>query len=570
MRASLDKILVIPLKLNHLLDKRRKLFLVILFFMAIGLSIIETVGVSVVMPFISVASNPDLITTGKYKYFYDLFGFTEVNKFIIVFGIVIIVFYFLRSIYNIAYSYSLNKYSLGTYRYFASRLFRTYLALPYKVYVQKNPSVFAQMIGGEANNLCSLLLNILQIFTESFTVLFLYAFMLLVNWQITLVLTVILLLIIFVVFTTLIKTSKKLGDKRYEASVKLSKTVWQTFNNYKFIKLKGNENEIFDVFNDSTSKLSRTSIVSTTLGSIPKNILENLGFSLLIASVCYILWRYQSAAMVIPIISMYALALYRMLPAINRILGYFNGIAFLQRSLHKIYDDLSLETDEEGEAPVVFNRVIRGENLWFRYLVGSDVIKNVSLEIAIGEKVAFTGESGSGKTTLVDMLIGIYRPIKGSIYVDDTLISSSNIRAWRSRIGYIPQSIYLFDGTVAENVSFGSERDEGKITAVLQKARIWEFLKTKEGIYTRVGEGGIQLSGGQKQRIGIARALYNDPEVLVLDEATSSLDDATEAEIMDEIYDVSGNKTLIIIAHMLSTVERCNRKIRIEKGEIVS
>ena len=567
---NFDNIKVIPAKLNHLLDRRRKLFLVVLFFMAIGLSVVETTGVSVVMPFISVASNPELLASGKYKYFYDLFGFTDVNSFIIVFGIAIIAFYFLRSIYNIAYSYSLNKYSLGTYRYFASRLFKTYLALPYKVYVQKNPSVFAQMIGGEANNLCSLLLNILQIFTEAFTVLFLYAFMILVNWQITIVLTVILLLIIFAVFTTLIRTSKKLGDKRYEASVKLSKTVWQTFNNYKFIKLKGNEREIFEVFNDSTSRLSRTSIVSTTLGSIPKNILENLGFSLLIAAVCYILWRYKSAAMVIPIISMYALALYRMLPAINRILGYFNGIAFLQRSLHKIFDDLSLETDNEGSLPVNFEKSIKGENLWFKYIVGGDVIKDISLEIKFGERVAFTGESGSGKTTLVDLLIGIYRPVKGSIYVDDTLIDSGNIRAWRSRIGYIPQSIYLFDGTVAENVSFGSRSDEGKIIGVLQKARIWEFLKTKEGILTRVGEGGIQLSGGQKQRIGIARALYNDPEVLVLDEATSSLDDTTEAEIMDEIYEASGNKTLIIIAHRLSTVERCNRKIRIENGEIVT
>jgi len=149
------------------------------------------------------------------------------------------------------------------------------------------------------------------------------------------------------------------------------------------------------------------------------------------------------------------------------------------------------------------------------------------------------------------------------------LIDKTNIRSWRSRIGYIPQTIYLFDGTVAENVCFGSEPDEGKVIEVLKKAKIMDFLDTLEGINTRVGEGGIQLSGGQKQRIGIARAFYNDPEILVLDEATSSLDDATEAEIMDEIYVESGNKTLIIIAHRLSTIQRCNRKIRIADGEII-
>jgi ABC-type multidrug transport system fused ATPase/permease subunit len=385
----------------------------------------------------------------------------------------------------------------------------------------------------------------------------------------TIVLTFILILIVLIVFATLIRASKKLGERRYAANVKLSRTIWETLGNFKFIKLKGNEEKIVTVFNDSVSHLSHTAVLSSTLGTIPKNILENLGFSLLIAAVCFILWRYNSAAMVIPVISMYALALYRMLPAINRILGYVNSMAYLQKSLNIIYDDLNLETDDEGNSPVVFAKSIRGENLWFRYLKGGDVIKNISLKIEIGEKIAFTGESGSGKTTLVDLLIGIYRPTRGQLYIDDVLIDAANIRSWRSKIGYIPQSIYLFDGTVAENVAFGSDYDEEKIIRVLQKAKIWNFLESKEGINTLVGEGGIQLSGGQKQRIGIARALYNDPEVLVLDEATSSLDDETEAEIMNEIYDVSGSKTLIIIAHRLSTVERCDRRIQIEDGVLV-
>jgi ATP-binding cassette subfamily B protein/ATP-binding cassette subfamily C protein len=566
MTESINNILK---KLNILLDRKRKIYLVLLFFLALILSVVETIGVSVVMPFISAASNPGMIDSGWYRRFFDLLGFHNKNTFVISFGLVIIVFYIFRSLFNIFYNYSINKFSLGTFRYFATRLFKTYLALPYKVYVQKNPSVFGQMISGEANNLSNLLLNLLRMLSESFTVFLLYVFMLLVNWQITLVLTFILLLIVLAAFATLVRISKKLGEKRYAAHVKLSRTLWETFGNFKFIKLKGNEDKIFRIFSDSTSNLSSTSILSATLGTIPKNILENLGFSLLIGAVCYILWRYNSAAMVIPVISMYALALYRMLPAINRILEYSNSIAYLQESLHMIFDDLNLETDNEGFAPVAFTRSIRGENLWFRYLKGGDVIKNVSLEIRIGEKVAFVGESGGGKTTLVDLLIGIYRPLRGQVYVDDALIDHANIRSWRGKIGYIPQSIYLFDGTVAENVAFGSEYDEEKIVQVLKKARIWDFLETKEGVNTLVGEGGIQLSGGQKQRIGIARALYNDPEVLVLDEATSSLDDETEARIMDEIYDASDSKTLIIIAHRLSTVERCDRRIQIEDGMIM-
>ncbi|MDR1956217.1 MAG: hypothetical protein LBQ30_05115, partial [Treponema sp.] len=298
-------------KLNRLLERKRKLYLAVLLFLSIFLSLIETAGVSVVMPFISAASNPDMIDSGWYKYFFDVFGFDNKNNFVITFGIVIIAFYFLRSLYNIFYNYAINKFSLGTFRYFSSKLFTTYLALPYKVYIQKNPSVFAQMISGEANNLSNLLLNLLRILSESFTVLFLYCFMILVNWQITLVLTFILLLIVLLIFATLIRTSKKLGEKRYAANEKLSRTIWETFGNFKFIKLKGNEDKIVRVFRDSTDTLSHSSIISSTLGSIPKNVLENLGFSLLIGAVCYILWRYESAAMVIPVISMYALALYR-------------------------------------------------------------------------------------------------------------------------------------------------------------------------------------------------------------------------------------------------------------------
>jgi ATP-binding cassette subfamily B protein/ATP-binding cassette subfamily C protein len=565
-----QEFLTIPVKLNHILDKRRKVFLVAMFFMAIIYSLGETLGVSIVMPFISVASNPDLVYSGYYGLFYSFLDFSEPTGFVIFFGIAIIVFYFFRSIYNIIYTYLVNKFSLGAYRYFASRLFRIYLALPFRVFTQKNPSVFSQMIIVEANHLSDLLMYALNMLAESFTVLLLYIFLVVVNWQVTIVLTAILILIVILVFFTLIRQSKRLGDKRYQASIGLNKTITETFRLFKFVKLKGNEDEIFNTFDDSASRVANTSVIANTLGNIPKNILENLGFSLLIAVVCFILWQYNSAEMVIPVISMYALALYRILPATFRILQDFNKIAFLQRSLQKIYEDFDLEIDNEGSAPVTFSKSIRGNNLRFSYLTGGEVIKNISFEIRPGEKIAFIGESGSGKTTLVDIIIGIYKPEQGGLYIDDVLIDESNILSWRSKVGYIPQSIYLFDGTVAENVSFGSKRDDSKIIDVLKKTKIWDFLETKDGLSTRVGEGGVQLSGGQQQRIGIARALYTDPELLVLDEATSSLDDMTEVQIMDEIYDLSVNKTLIIIAHRMSTVARCNRKLRIENGEIIN
>jgi ATP-binding cassette subfamily B protein/ATP-binding cassette subfamily C protein len=233
-----------------------------------------------------------------------------------------------------------------------------------------------------------------------------------------------------------------------------------------------------------------------------------------------------------------------------------------------VFEDLRLEALREGDDTLKFTTMIRAHNLSFRYVINKTVLQDISLTIRKGEKIAVVGESGSGKSTLIDVLIGLHKPVSGALYIDGVEVTDANIQAWRRKIGYIPQNIYLFDGTVGENVSFGSVGEKSRIIKVLQMANIWDFLQERDGIDTRVGEGGIRLSGGQKQRIGIARALYTDPEVLVLDEATSSLDVETEGKIMDEIYGLSADKTLIVIAHRFTTVERCDRWIELQEGRL--
>jgi ATP-binding cassette subfamily B protein/ATP-binding cassette subfamily C protein len=488
---------------------------------------------------------------------------------VIAFGFVLIGFYILRGGYNIFYSYMLNRFAFGSYHQFAYRLFQGYIGLPYKEFVTKNSATLTKTIVNEARNLTEFIQNLLLLFSEVFTVILLYALLIIVNWKMTLALTVILGIKVLLLTKTLSKIVKVQGERRASLQEKFYRIIGETFGNFKIVKLIGNEKAIFDSFSQASSGYARANIINGTISTAPRSILETIGFSALIAVVIYILYRYENAAFVIPIISMYALALYRMLPAINRMMNSYNGMLYMAKSLEIVHTDLSYDIELEGDEKVSFEESIQLENISFSYDGRTNVLDGVSLEIKRGEKVAFVGESGSGKSTLVDIIIGIYKPCSGKITIDGILLTNNNIKSWRSKIGYIPQSIYLFDGTVAENVAFGFEFDEKKVKEALKKANIYDFLAAKEGIYTRVGEGGIQLSGGQKQRIGIARALYSDPEILVLDEATSALDNETEAKIMDEIYEASEGKTLLVIAHRLSTISRCSKTIKLSKGEIL-
>ncbi|WP_309300151.1 ABC transporter ATP-binding protein/permease [Campylobacter hyointestinalis] len=556
-------------KIKYILSRHDKIYLLILLFMSIFLSFIETVGISAIMPFITVATNPVQITQNIYfRNIYDFLGFDKEMHFVIAFGFLLIVFYIFRALYNILYTYMLNKFAYGRYNLFASRLFDTYVHLPYQNFVQRNSSQFTKAIINEASNLSSYIQSLLSILSEVFTIVLLYSILLVIDWKMTLVLTLVLGLKILFITKILSKKIKAQGEKRSESQSKFYKILNETFGNFKIVKFIQNEKKILNEFLTASTQFARSNIVNATLQQLPRNILETVGFSSLIAIVIFILIKYEDASKVLPIISMYALALYRMLPAINKILNSYNGMLFMSKALNIVYDELRYIPPKEGDQNINFKSEIVLNNISFEYIASKPVLNGITLSIKRGEKIAFIGKSGGGKSTLVDLIIGLYRPNKGEIYVDGILLGDKNIRSWRSKIGYIPQSIYLFDGTVKDNVAFGYELDESKVVECLKKANIYDFLSQKDGIDTRVGEGGIQLSGGQKQRIGIARALYNDPEILVLDEATSALDNDTESKIMDEIYEVSNDKTLIIIAHRLSTIEGCERKIRLDKGKI--
>lgn len=559
-------------KLNALLTKQDKFTLVYLILLSILVAMIETIGIAAIMPFISLATDFSLIgSKSYYQFIYTFFHFSNPITFVISFGIILIIFYILRSFINILYYYLLAKFSKNRIHILAYRLYENYLGMPYKSFLNKSTGELTKNIITETQYLTNFIFAILLMISEFFVIIFIYSAMIIVNWKVAFIITVILFINALFLFKTISKKLKYQGNIRAQFQKELFEIISSTFGNFKLIKLQSNDDLLVEKFHKSSELLTKSHIRVETLSHFPRLFLEAIGFSLLTGVIIYLLHANQNdVSQYLGMFSMFVLGLYRLMPSANRILSGFNQIHYTQKALELIYTDLTYKTESLGESKVEFKKRITLEGLSFGYDEHKFILKDIDLTITRHDKVAIIGASGSGKSTLVDMIIGLYRPLQGKIMVDDTNLNDTNIKDWRKKIGYIPQQVYLFNGTVAENVAFGLTYNETKIKKVLQQANVLSFLEDQmQGIDTHVGDGGIKLSGGQKQRIAIARALYSDPEILVLDEATSALDTDTESLIMEEIYKLSHNMTLFIIAHRLSTLNGCNRIFRIENQTVI-
>lgn len=552
-------------KIRHLTTRRDKIILLLLLPATFLLSLIETFAISVIMPFISLASNPNLIFENKYaNYAYKTLNFDNTIEFMVAFSAILIAFYIFRALYNVAYSYALNRFAFRKYHFFAYRLFCKAVELSYIDFTNRNIDNIRRNIINESLKVSQYIQQILYIASEVITIVLMYALLLFISWKMTIVLTIFLIANVLLIIKTISKNIQKQGIINVETNKNVLAIITKALGNFKIIKLKGIQEYILRDFDNASKKRVDAEIKYQVLHPLPRFILESLGFCILIGAVAYILLKYNNAAAVIPIISMYALALYRILPALNRILQAYNLMQWCKKGLEVVYEDLIYHTEYEDNKPIAFNYKIELQNISFEYTKNKSIIQNFNLTINKGDKIAFIGKSGAGKSTLVDLIIGIYKPKSGKILIDGILLDNENLRSWRKKIGYIPQSIFLFDGSVAENIALSENIDENRVIECCKKANIWDFLCENDGIKTRVGDGGIKLSGGQKQRIAIARALYDNPEILVLDEATSALDNDTETKIMEEIYDVATGKTLLVIAHRLTTIEKCERVVELD------
>ena len=558
-------------KIQLLVDKKAKIRIIWLIIFSVFISILETFTLASIMPFIDIATNFDKIQTNQYyQQAFIFLGLQSEVNFAIVLGFFLVVLFIFRGLVNLVHSHVIFNFSESLYAQITQKLFETYLKMPYKAFVKKNSSYLTKAIVSEASQIPYVINSVLLMMSEALVIIFLYILMMATNWKITIVVTVILLFKMLFLSKTISKKIKSVGVIREKSGSQFYEIINKFFGNFKQLKLHDQQRieGVKDEFSTAIKSYANANAVSSFLSSVPRLFIETFAFSMMVILLTSLVYLAQEdVAFIIPTISLFAIILYRFLPSINRIINGYNSVMYYHKSIDVVESEFATEQEILGGQIIEFKEKIELIDVNFSY-EKNEVLRGVNLIIYKGEKVASIGESGSGKSTLVDLIIGLHRADQGKIQIDNNFVDNTNLLSWRSQVGYIPQQVYLFDGTIAENVCFGRNEDKHLLETVLKQANIFDFLQTKQGLNTLVGEGGVQLSGGQKQRIAIARALYGQPEILVLDEATSALDSKTEGKVMQEIYQITQNKTLIIIAHRLSTIKYCDRIYRMKSGKL--
>lgn len=568
-------------KLNYILSKKQKIGLCWLVVMITIGSAFELAGVSVILPVMNAIMSPDVFLSNRYAVIiYDALGMTASTQFVLFLIIMLIIIYIVKNLYLIFMYNRQYKYVYTNLHELSNRMMDCYLHQTYLFHVSKTSSELLRNINVDATNFYGVIQACIQMTTEVMVCIVLIVYLLIQDKAITIAVLGLMGVMLLGFMKIYRKNISILGEKSRYYSVEVNKWVQQGFGGIKEIKVLNKEKFFYDEFDKAYAGHASVDYKYHTLMSVPKPMIEVMCIVGMLGAVAIKMVRGTDLTYFIPIMSIFVVAAFRMLPSINRITDYYGSIMYQKASVSAVYNDLK-EIEElnrkttnaiTGEK-LFFNNSISIENVSFIYPnAEKKVLSDLNLRIEKDTSVAFIGQSGAGKTTLADIILGILEPASGHVFLDGHDIFK-NLDSWHSKIGYIPQSIYLMDDTIANNISFGIPYEKinmKKLEYAIERAQLTELiLELEHGIDTEIGEGGVRLSGGQRQRIGIARALYNEPEILILDEATSALDNDTETAVMEAIDSLHGEMTLIIIAHRLSTITNCDFVYEIQDGKAI-
>lgn len=562
-------------------QRRRYLYLqIMVFFMAI----MELLGIASIAPFMALVADVQLLETNTtLKKIYLASGVESHEKFLFLTGSIVLIMLSTASILSIITTWRLSLFALSVGTEIGDRLYRYYLNKDWLFHASGSSAQLTKQIATEALRVTNfIILPLIQMNARLVLALFIIVGIFIYNPLIAIIGVTLFICGYVVIYKVIRKRIARYGQHVSTTSTDRFRLMNEGFGGIKDVLLYNRRQDFIDQFEMSGKVLAHAQGVNTALSQVPRYLMELLAFGALITLVLVLLIANNSTlSQVLPVLAIYALAGFKLLPALQQIYASVTTVRGNTAAFEAIKADLlaSLTLDEQSKADLQSNdfqyiKKIKLDNVSFTYPNKmSPALNNINIEIPVNATIGFVGESGSGKSTLIDLLLGLIEPSQGALMLDNKTIGSNNKHAWQQRIGFVPQSIFLSEGSIAENIAFGLNKKDIDIEKVQQAVK-YSHLESlvnslPKGLNTKVGERGIQLSGGQRQRIGIARALYNQADVLVFDEATSALDGITEKVIMDAIQELSGQKTIVMIAHRLKTVQKCDVIYFIEQGRVV-
>ena len=560
-------------------EKRRTYFLL---FMILVMALLDVMGVASIMPFMALLADPSVTEENTYlQAIYIGLSFEDKSSFLFfvggaVFAVIVTAIAFKAlTIYAMLRFTFMREYSIGR------RLVAGYLHQPYEWFLSRNSAELGKKVLSEVQQVVNgVLIPVLQLIAHGGVAISILTLLVIIDTKLAVVVATSLGTAYAVIYFLLRHKLEYIGVRRVRTNQQRFQVISEAFGGVKEVKVSGAEEAFLTRYDEPARRYARYQAASQVAAQIPRYILEVLAFGGMLSVILYLVNGPGGLEASLPVIAVYAFAGYRLMPALQQVYAQVTLLRFNGPALDELYNDFyQFNSPDDRVTHECFANEpgveLILENITYSY-PGSDrtAVSGINLTIKPQTTVAFVGATGSGKTTIVDIILGLLLPQNGRLLVNQLEINRKNLRSWQKMIGYVPQHIYLSDDTVAANIAFGIPHDDINMSAVERAAKVANLHKfvseeLENGYKTVVGERGLRLSGGQRQRIGIARALYHDPQVLIMDEATSALDNVTERTVMEAVCTLGHQKTIILIAHRLSTVKECDRIFVIDSGVLV-
>ena len=567
-------------QLGYLFPTKQRWQMAGLFFLQLIETCLDFFGISLILPFVTVLTNTEQISNaGWYRWISGLLGRSDPTSVLLCLTLGMMALYILKNIYALFLTNIRVRFLSRQQIHFGTRMLECYMHKPYTFHLQRNTAEIVRNVHTDVNGAFAVISSLFTIVSDVLIITALVVFLLTVETELTLAVLVGLAFCSALYFLVVRKKIRTAGAHNREYGAKMVQAIQQAMGGIKEVKIMEREPYFSQVYHVAGTEFIERRRRYTLLAAVPSRLLETVCMCSIFGLISLKILRGDDLSAILPSLSAFAVAAIRLLPRANNINNHINSLLYQMPSLDALYEDLR-ESDrmeeERRRQPLqnanYTNGDIHLENISYTYPeTDTPVLRNVNLHIPKGCSVGIVGVTGAGKTTLMDVILGLLSPEEGRVCYGSEDIRK-NPTQWHRKIGYIPQNIYMTDDSIRKNVALGvpdEEIDEDAVWRALENAQLADFVRgLKNGLDTVIGELGMRISGGQRQRIGIARALYRDPEILFFDEATSALDNETEQAVMDAIHTLGNSKTMLIVAHRLSTIAACDKIFRVENGTV--